>query len=253
MPRLIFGPSTAADWAATCFDDTFGCGTWPRSVLASFAVATSSQLTVGAEAKRRDDDLSGPCWHALYLVAMRKHSIRPMVERLPYIAIRDIAKLIPHHNPHAVYQLDSFGLRYPGKVMLSTHSIKVTDAGIIPQCFRLAWIKTGMGKQRPLIVCQCRRNAQILYFHQGRYACRRCHRAEYQSQHLSKARNRLWQAARLRIELNGLPSDYKLPPRPKGQRRKTYLRLTDRISQLELQARNARKREIDTSLYAYHL
>ena len=182
-----------------------------------------------------------------------RHSTRPIIERLPHIAIKDIAKLIPRHNPHLTVNPDAYGWRYPGKVLLSAHSMKITDAAIVPQCFRFAWIKTGMGKPRPLIVCQCRRTVQILYFYQGRYACRRCHRAEYQSQHLSKARTRLWQSARLRLQLNGLPTDYKIPPKPRGQHRKTYLRLYDRISQLEAKARKARKREIDIKLYAYHL
>jgi hypothetical protein len=182
-----------------------------------------------------------------------RHSTRPIIERLPHIAIKDIAKLIPRHNPHLTVNPDAYGWRYPGKVLLSTHSIKITDAAIVPQCYRLAWIKTGMGKQRPLIVCQCRRNTQRLYFHRGRYACRHCHKAEYLCQHLSKARNKLWQAARLRIELNGSPDRYAIPPRPRGKHRKTYLRLRDRIEHLDLKARKARKREIDSRYFAYHL
>jgi hypothetical protein len=180
-------------------------------------------------------------------------SNRPIVERLPHLAIKDIAKLIPRHNPNITVNPDAYGWRYPGKVLLSTHSIKITDAAIIPQCFRLAWIKTGMGKQRPLIVCQCRRNTQILFYHHGRYACRFCHKADYLCQRISKARTRLWQAARLRLQLNGSPNDYKLPPRPRGRHRKTYVRLRDRIASLELKGRRARRREIDARFYAYHL
>jgi hypothetical protein len=184
---------------------------------------------------------------------MRKRSNRPIVERLPHIAIKDIAKVIPRNNPNAVYCLDSFGLRYPGKVSLTTHSIKITDAAIVPQCFRLAWFKTGGKRQQPVIVCSCRRNTKILYYYQGRYACRRCHKADYLCQRISKSRRKLWQAARLRIELNGSPSDYKLPARPRGRHRKRYLRLTDRIASLEQKARKARKREFDSRYFAYHL
>src|SRR5262249_28688084 len=137
-------------------------------------------------------------------------------------------------------------------LLLSTHSIKITDAGIVPQCFRLVWIK-GLGRKRPLIICQCRRKVQILYFHQGRWACRICHKAEYLCQHLSKARNKLWQAARLRLQLNGSPTDFGLPKRPRGCHRKKYLQITDKISRLELKARKARKRELDVRIYAYHL
>jgi hypothetical protein len=184
---------------------------------------------------------------------MRRSSNRPIVERLPHIAIEDIAKVIPRNNPNAVYCLDSFGLRYPGKVLLSAHSIKITDAAIVPQYFRLAWFKTGGKRHQPVIVCCCRRNAKILYYYQGRYACRRCHKADYLCQRISKGRQRLWKAARLRLLLNGLPTDYKIPPKPRGQHRKTYLRLYDQIAQLEAKARKARNREFDTRLYAYHL
>jgi hypothetical protein len=78
-------------------------------------------------------------------------------------------------------------------------------------------------------------------------------KADYLCQRISKSRQRLWKAARLRIELNGSPNGYAIPSRPRGQHRKTYLRLYDRISQLEAKARKARKREFDTRYFAYHL
>jgi hypothetical protein len=46
MPRLVVGPSTAVDWTATCIEDSLGVGTWPRTTLCSYAVASSSKLTV---------------------------------------------------------------------------------------------------------------------------------------------------------------------------------------------------------------
>jgi hypothetical protein len=182
-----------------------------------------------------------------------RHSTRPIIERLPHIAIKDIAKLIPRHNPHLTVNPDAYGWRYPGKVLLSTHSIKITDAAIVPQCFRLAWIKTGMGKQRPLIVCQCRRNTKTLYYYHGRYACRHCHRADYLCQHLSAGRKRIWKASRLRLQLNGSPNDYALPKRPKGKRRKHYFKIIDRIANLEQKAHKLRNRTIDTRYFAYHI
>ena len=184
---------------------------------------------------------------------MRRSSNRPIIERLPYLAIRDIAKLIPRHNPYIQTNPDAYGWRYPGKVMLSTHSIKISDAAIVPQLFKLKWVRTGFGKPRPLIMCQCHRNTQILYFHHGRYACRHCHKATYLSERVSHLQAKLWQAARLRIQLNGLPNEYRIPPRPRGQRRKTYFRLSDRIAQLEAKAHKARKRDIDPRLFSYHV
>jgi hypothetical protein len=183
---------------------------------------------------------------------MRHSSNRPIIERLPYIRIGDIAPLIPRHDPNLTCNPDAYGWRYPGKVMLSLNGIKISDAAIVPQFFRFDWVRTA-GKPRPLIVCQCRRKAQILYYYQGRYACKHCHRADYLCQHLSKGRQKLWQSARLRLQLNGLPSDYALPKRPKRMRRKHYHRLIDRIASLELKARKARNKQFDTGFYAYHL
>jgi hypothetical protein len=91
-------------------------------------------------------------------------SNRPIVDRLPHIAIKDIAKLIPRHNPNITVNPDAYGWRYPGKVMLSVNGIKITEAGIVAQFFRFAWVKTGAGRQRPVIVCQCRRNVRYYTF-----------------------------------------------------------------------------------------
>lgn len=183
---------------------------------------------------------------------MRTRSTRPLVERLPCIRLKDICGLIPRHDPHLTCNPDVYGWRYPGRVILSMNGIKITDAAIVPQFFRFAWVRTA-GKPRPLIICQCRRKAQILYFYSGRYACKHCHKADYLCQHLSKGRQKLWQSARLRLQLNGLPSDYALPKRPKRMRRKHYHRLIDSIAQLEAKARKTRKREFDSGVYAYHL
>jgi hypothetical protein len=184
-----------------------------------------------------------------------RHSSRPIIERLPHIGIKDIVDKIRRDNPHAVYCLDSFGLRFGGgRVRVCNYALEVTPTNGYKQVFRTKWVKTYFGRHRPLFVCSCcRLNYQILFEYHGRWACRRCHKAEYLSQHLCSTRQKLWQAARLRIQLNGLPTDYKLPPRPRGRHRKRYLRLTDRIASLEQKARKARKREFDTRTFAYHL
>ena len=157
---------------------------------------------------------------------MRRLSNRPIVERLPHIAIKDIAKLIPRHNPNITVNPDAYGWRYLGKVMLSMNGIKITDAAIVPQFFRFAWVRTA-GKLRPLIICQCRRKAQILYFYSGRYACQHCHRAQYVSERQSKAGRRLWKAAKKR--------------------------LVAEIQHLEQQAKHSRIKDFDIKALAYHL
>jgi hypothetical protein len=251
LPREIFGPSTASDWTATCIDDTVGPLTFPRAVSCSFATASSSLLTVGGT-KLTITTVTSARSRAILSDDMRR-STRPVIERLPCLRLRDICKLIPRRDPNAVYHLDTYGWRYPGKVALSTHHIKITDAAIVPQCFPLAWVRTA-GKPRPLIVCQCRRKAQVLYFYQGRYACKHCHRAQYVSERQSKAGKKLWKAAKKRIEINSIPSRrHSLSPKTKGKHRKKYARLVAEIQHLEQQATHSRIKDFDIKALAYHL
>jgi hypothetical protein len=52
MASVIIGcPSTTADWTGVCYDNTFGCGTFPRSVICSFAAASPSTLIVAGVSK----------------------------------------------------------------------------------------------------------------------------------------------------------------------------------------------------------
>jgi hypothetical protein len=183
---------------------------------------------------------------------MRTRSTRPLVERLPCIRLKDICKLIPRHNPNLTCNPDAYRWRYPGKVLLSAHGLKITEHGA-PQLFKFTWTRIGLGKQRLEIVCQCRRNTKILYYYHGRYGCRFCHKADYLCQHLSAGRKRIWKASRLRLQLNGLPTDYALPKRPKGKNRKHYLQAIDKIASLEQKAHKLRNRTIDPTYFAYHI
>jgi hypothetical protein len=183
----------------------------------------------------------------------RMPSTRPIIERLPYIAIKDLVGIIPRRNPHEVYCLDTLGWRYPGKIALTANGIRVVDAAIVPQFFPFAWVRTA-GKPRPLIVCQCRRKAQVLYFYQARYACKHCHRAQYVSERQSKAGRKLWKAAKKRIEINSIPSRrHSLSPKTKGKHRKKYARLIAEIQHLEQQAIHSRIKDFDIKALAYHL
>lgn len=182
-----------------------------------------------------------------------RHSNRPLIERMPFIAIRDIADLIPTDDPFAQVNPDFHGWRYPGKVLLTARSINTTDAGA-PQLFLLKWVRTGKGKPRPLIICQCRRSTQFLYHHNGRYACKRCHRAHYLSQRQSKAGRKLWKAAKKRIEINAIPRPFdSIPPISRYKHRKRYAQLVEQIQQLEAQARHSTIKGFDIRTLAYHL
>jgi hypothetical protein len=185
---------------------------------------------------------------------MRKHSTRPLVERLPNIRLKHICGLIPRRDPNLTVNPDCYNWRYPGKILVSVNGIKIMDAAIVPQFFRFAWVKTGAGKQRPVIVCQCRRNAQILYFHNGRYACKHCHRAQYISERQSKAGRKLWKAAKKRIEIDSVPSHrHSISPKAKGRHSKKYARLVAEIQHLEQQAKHSRIKDFDIKSLAYHL
>jgi hypothetical protein len=178
---------------------------------------------------------------------MRRSSNRPIVERLPHIAIKDIAKVNPRNNPNAVYCLDSFGLRYGGsKVSVSAYNLKIDH-----QQFRIKWIRAGFGRPRPLIVCSCGRALQLLYEYYGRWACRRCLKATYLSERISHSRQRLWKAAKLRLKNGGTPTESL--KRPRYKHRKTYQRVQDQIHYLEMKARKARNKQFDVRLFAYHL
>jgi hypothetical protein len=184
---------------------------------------------------------------------MRRSSNRPIVERLPCLRLRDICQLIPRRDPHITVNPDAYGWRYPGKVLISVNGIKITDAAIVPQYFQFAWVRTA-GKPRPLIVCQCRRKAQMLYFHNGRYACKHCHHAQYVSERQSKAGRKLWKAAKKRIEINSIPSRFhSLSPKTRGKHHKKYARLVAEIQHLEQQAKHSRIKGFDTRYLAYHV
>jgi hypothetical protein len=183
---------------------------------------------------------------------MRKRSNKPIVERMPCIRLKDIRELIPRHNPHITVNPDAFSWRYPGKVLVSAHGIKITDHGV-PQFFKFTRISVGLGKHVLAIVCQCGRNTKRLFYHHGRYACRHCHKADYLIQHLSPGRRKIWKSARKRLEWNGSPTDYALPKRPKGKNRKHYLKAIDEIASLEQKAHKLRNRTIDSRYFAYHI
>jgi hypothetical protein len=183
---------------------------------------------------------------------MRKRSNKPIVERMPCIRLKDIRELIPRHNPHISVNPDAFSWRYPGKVLLSANGIKITDHGT-PQFFKFTYVRIGLGKQKLLLVCSCHRKAQVLYYYQGRYACKHCHHAHYLIQHLSHGRRRLWKASRLRLKLGGSPNDDALPKRPKRQSRKCYIKVVDEITTLEQKKYRLRNKEIDIKAFAYHI
>jgi hypothetical protein len=182
---------------------------------------------------------------------MRKHSNRPIVERLmPNIGVKQIASLIPRDNPNAIYQLNAFGIGYNGaKIEVSTHAIKVNH-----QQFRIKWIPTYFGRHRPLLICSCGRATCYLYNLHGQYSCRKCCNAIYLCQKQSRLGRKLLTAAKLRIKLGGLPSRLDtIAPKAPGKHRKQYYQARDHIEHLEMKARRSRLKPFDTRYFAYHI
>ena len=187
---------------------------------------------------------------------MRHSSNRPIVERLPHIAIKDLVKAIPRDDPNLVYCLDSFGLRFGGaRVRVCSYALEITNASGFKQIFRIRWIRTGFGRPRPLLVCaSCGKAYQLLYEYYGHWACRRCLKATYLSERISHSRQRLWKAAKKRVQINSIPSRFhSISPKAKGRHSKKYARLVTEIQRLEQQAKHSRIKDFDIKALAYHL
>lgn len=148
-------------------------------------------------------------WRVALYHGMRRHSNRPLVERLPHIGIRDIADKIPRNNPSAVYQLDAFGLRFGGaRVRVCSYALEITTNGY-KQVFKIKWIPTYFGRPRPLLVCnECKGNYQLLYEYYGRWACRHCLKATYVSERISHKRQKKWKEAKQTIAKGKLPTGF---------------------------------------------
>ena len=138
---------------------------------------------------------------------------------------------------------------------LTIHSIEIVDDFDRKQVFRIRWARTYFGRPRPIIECTCTRRAIKLFSKFGTYACRECHGAVYTSQRQdSKGRKRV-QAAKLRLELGGLPNNKEpLPPKRKWAHRRRYQLLRNQVQTLETASKPKRFRKpIDIRIFAYHL
>jgi hypothetical protein len=93
--------------------------------------------------------------------------------------------------------------KYPfvRNLTISLESIEANHVSGYIQSIPLHWCRTGFGRRRPLLVCQCGRSVTKLYFNAGHLACRRCQNAVYASQVCDKAARPILQAKRLRTFL----------------------------------------------------
>jgi hypothetical protein len=176
---------------------------------------------------------------------------------MPAININELRHVIPRY--HGQVNQPDVSLKYPdlAYLRLSTFCLEIRGRNGYIQRFRIAWIRTGFGRHRPILVCNsCHCGTIRLFGHYGNYACRFCHRAQYlsQKQH-SIARKRL-SAAKLRLKrLGGLPDiNEPLPPKPKWQRHMTYQHIRNEIQALEATAKTrCFRKPIATQVFAYHV
>jgi hypothetical protein len=103
------------------------------------------------------------------------------------------------------------------------------------QNIQVVWTWCNFGGSRPWLVCLCGRRVARLFKGMGGYYCRSCCGSPvYESQRKSKKAGAYLQAYRLRSRLGGSrPVVDPLPARPYGMRRKTYVRICERIKRLE--------------------
>jgi hypothetical protein len=191
--------------------------------------------------------------------ADRRHSRhsepRPTVELMPAICIHDLRHIIPRYRGQVIQP--DVSLRYPGlaHLRLSASCLEVVGQNGYVQRFPIAWIRTGFGNHRPILVCSsCRVGAIRLFSKYGSYACRHCHRALYASQKYNQVGRKRLQASKLRLQLGGFPDIRdSIPAKPKWTRRRTYQRIRNEIQALEAKAKTRRFRTpLSTQLFAYH-
>lgn len=123
------------------------------------------------------------------------------------------------------------------------------------QSVALHWIRTGFGRSRPIFVCQCGYGARRLFFKYGSLACRECHKLSYASQQQDVITRKRLSAAKLRLQLGGLPDiNEPLPAKLKWKHRKRYQALRNQIHNLEASIKTYPFRKpLSTKLFAYHV
>jgi hypothetical protein len=185
----------------------------------------------------------------------RRKSSPPVIELMPSVSINELRRGIPTN--YGTYTQPDVSLKYPqiGRLRLTIDSIEIVDRFGRKQVFRIRWARTYFGRPRPIIECTCTRRAIKLFSKFGTYACRKCHGAVYTSQRQDGKGRKRFKAAKLRLELGGLPNNKEaLPAKRKWAHRRRYQRLRSQVQALEAAIKPKRFRKpIDIRIFAYHL
>src|SRR5262245_52709336 len=132
-----------------------------------------------------------------------------------------------------------------GSVMVETHSDSISlsyrvKTGLndewqdVDQHFSLTWMPCNFGGRRPWLVCGCGRRVGLIYLRYGFFACRRCHKLNYASQHEGTWGRGILRLQNIRLRLGGDPS--LVAPfrgKPKSMHRRTYERWRQRAKEAE--------------------
>jgi hypothetical protein len=185
----------------------------------------------------------------------RRKELPPVIELMPSISINELRRVIP--TRHGTYTQPDVSFKYPRirRLRLTIDSIEIVDHFDRKQVFRIRWARTYFGRPRPIIECTCTRRAIKLFSKFGTYACRKCHGAVYTSQRQDSEGRKRFKAAKLRLELGGLPNNKEaLPAKRKWAHQRRYLLLRSQVQALETAIKPKRFRKpIDIRVFAYHL
>ena len=179
----------------------------------------------------------------------RRHGGRRTVGSTQELRVADLRKWGAFDDAGIACSVDwSWGGRTPGRVVwtvdrgkrfLSLECAYETVRADRMQChdrFELSFTRPGFGGRRWWIVCNCGRRVTVLVrpTDSPHFRCRRCHRLNYESQHENAEGRAFRQARRVLERVSPAAAEslvradlidlMELPPRPKGMRRRTYLR-----------------------------
>jgi hypothetical protein len=104
----------------------------------------------------------------------------------------------------------------------------------VEQRLLLSWTACNFGGRRPWLICGCGQRVAIVYLRCGFFACRRCHKLNYASQHESTWGRGILRMQSIRLRLGGDPSlAAPFPAKPKGMHWRTYERWRQRAKGAE--------------------
>jgi len=182
---------------------------------------------------------------------------RPIVELMPYVNISDLIRqrVFPDNYYDAHTLRMTFKYPWAESLVIRRQYIEFKHVCGYNQRVGIHWARTGFGKPRPLFICECGYGARRLFFKYGSLACRECHKLSYASQQQDVITRKRLSAAKLRLQLGGLPDiNEPLPAKLKWKHRKRYQALRNQIHNLEASIKTYPFRKpLSTKLFAYHV